>query len=51
MKQMSRDHWRDYEEELTGTDILSEVINIVGVFLVSALWVVYLAYLFGPIIP
>lgn len=48
---MWKDHWRDYEEELTQADILNEVVNIVGVFLVSALWVVYLAYLFGPIIP
>lgn len=44
------DHGRE-EEESTQTDILNEVVNIVGVFLVSALWVVYLAYLFGPIIP
>jgi len=48
---MRSNQWRDYKEEFQETDILNEVINIVGVFLVSALWVVYLAYLFGPIIP
>ena len=51
MKQMWSDRWRDCEEELAETDVLNEVINIVGVFLISALWVVYLAYLFGPVIP
>jgi hypothetical protein len=51
MKPVSDDYRRDYGEELADTDILTDVVNVIGVFLVSALWVVYLAYLFGPVIP
>jgi len=48
---MWSNHGRDYQEEAEGLDILNEVVNVVGIFLVSALWVTYLAYIFGPIIP
>lgn len=48
---MSSNHGRDYQEETEGLDILNEVVNVVGIFLVSALWVTYLAYIFGPVIP
>ncbi len=51
MKTMWERNWRDCEEELDGGDVLNDVVNIIGVFLVSALWVVYLSYLFGPILP
>lgn len=51
MMRMWDRNWRDYEEEIDGGDILNDVVHVIGIFLVSSLWVVYLAYLFGPIIP
>ncbi|MCL6559189.1 MAG: hypothetical protein K6U74_10410 [Firmicutes bacterium] len=48
---MWREFWRDRPEEENSIDVLNDVVNAVGIFLVSALWVVYLAFVFGPALP
>jgi hypothetical protein len=48
---MWREFWKDYPGEEKATDVLNDVVHAVGIFLVSALWVVYLAFVFGPALP
>ncbi|MBE3587038.1 MAG: hypothetical protein IMW93_00515 [Thermoanaerobacteraceae bacterium] len=39
----------DCREELGSSSLLDDVMSIIGLFLVSALGVAYLGFLFGPI--
>lgn len=49
LRKMWNEKGWDCREELESSSLLDDVMSIIGLFLVSALGVVYLGFLFGPI--